>query len=422
MAARLRSLPKLSQRQKLWLGRQLQDACRLAICVLFCERIFTRYNREHDGSLAQALPQLAAQLVAEIIPQQSLKGALLGIRPEDFFFWLRLRRSGSGLIESGSDPMPSPRHRSPRARRLWPDLSRQIQSAPEFTIQLLWHGLPPQFETGILERAARSEWGAERISIFLARHIQSAPTWLRVNDLKQMPQLRQELLGKGFTIQSERGDAIRVSGSPGLYELTAYQGGLFEIQDLASQEIWDACAGFGGKSLHLSAMQNGKGAVYASDLYPKKLMVLKNRARRAGLGNSLRILPWEVETLPDFGKEITLRKGFDRVLVDAPCSGSGTLRRNPDGRLDFAPQRIRQLNALQIQLLCAAADAVRPGGRLVYATCSILCQENEDIVTAFLEKDRRFGLLEQKCYGNPAEDSDSTFAAVMERRSDQSAN
>ncbi len=427
MAVHLRALPKLSQRQKLWLGRQLQDASRLAICVLFCERIFTHFEKERDGGLSDALPVLAAQTSELLSPGHSIKAALSAMKPTDFFFWLRLRRSGSGQTESGADPMPTPRHRSAKARRIWPDISRNCSNTPNLIVQLLWSGLPPGIEPFVTERMKLSNWEHDDLSVFLARHIQPSPTWLRINHLDQVTQLRQELLAKGFTIHSERGDAMQVSGSVGLYELNAHQNGLFEVQDLASQEIgramdvqpglflWDACAGTGGKSLQMAALLQSKGALYASDINEKKLETLRQRARRANLGNSLRTLPWQGEELPDFGKEISLRNGFDRVLVDAPCSGSGTLRRNPDGRLDFDPQRITKLSVLQLQLLSSAADAVRPGGLLVYASCSLLCLENEAVVSAFLERDKRFTLKSQKLFGNPEQDSDTTFAAVMIR-------
>lgn len=428
LAVRLRALPKLNQRQKLWLGRQLQDACRLALCVVYCERLLDHCAHDRNRNLETALPELAARLAQEMNDPAAIKSALSGMRAEDFFFWLRLRRSGIGLGDPGADPMPTPRHRSIRARRIWPEISRHCTACRDPLVRLLWHGLPPGIAPALAERVRRSGWQTEELDLFLTRHLQPAPTWLRINRLEQMPQLRQELLARGLTIHSEREQALQVSGSTGLFELAAYQNGLFEMQDLASQEIgravdihpgffvWDACAGFGGKSLQMAVLLQNKGALYASDIHQKKLDALRLRARRADLGNSLRTLPWPGYELPDFGREVALRNGFDRILVDAPCSGSGTLRRNPDGRLDFDPERITRLTRLQLQLLSVAAGALRPGGLLIYATCSLLCQENEDLVASFLEQDSRFRLRSQQLFGNPWQDSDTTFVAVMARQ------
>ncbi|MFO7610035.1 MAG: RsmB/NOP family class I SAM-dependent RNA methyltransferase, partial [Candidatus Krumholzibacteriia bacterium] len=203
--------------------------------------------------------------------------------------------------------------------------------------------------------------------------------------------------------------------------------GRVDVQDLASQRIgqavdaqpgqvvWDCCAGAGGKSLQLAALLEGKGAVHATDLYENKLKDLRKRARRAGWAN-LRAGLWDGDRLPDFGPEVDRRGGFDRVLVDAPCSGSGTWRRHPDGRLRFAADQLPDLAAVQASLLETAAGAVRPGGLLVYATCSWFTAENEDVVAGFLAARPEFALREQRLHGNPQEDADTTFTAVMERR------
>ncbi|MBE0565786.1 MAG: RsmB/NOP family class I SAM-dependent RNA methyltransferase, partial [Krumholzibacteria bacterium] len=235
-----------------------------------------------------------------------------------------------------------------------------------------------------------------------------------------------ELAGQGFLVVEERSPALAVVGPKGIYELACHRDGLVDIQDLASQQIglavdarpgqtvWDCCAGAGGKSLQLAAAMQGKGAVHATDLYENKLKDLRRRARRAGWAN-LRAGLWDGDRLPDFGPEVLGRGGFDRVLVDAPCSGSGTWRRHPDGRLRFAPDQLPDLAAVQQSLLVTAAEAVRPGGLVVYATCSWFRAENEDVVAAFLAARPEFALRAQQLHGNPAEDADTTFTAVLER-------
>lgn len=431
LSIHLRDLTKLSQRQKLWLGRQIQDACRLAVCILLCEQVFKAQNGSDSPDLPDLVTDLARQM-AEDPRSVEVKKSLIELAPEDFFFWLRLRRSTMGSTDTGADPLPTPRHRSARARRIWPELSRICREETSLPIRLIWHGLPPHYSGPLMERVRISGWEGETLTTFINRHEQPSPVWLRINQVDSMSALRDELLSRGFTIHTERDDAIQVSGTGGLFELPAHQQGQFEVQDLASQHIgrsvdvhpgqfvWDACAGYGGKSLQMAAALKDKGALYASDNQVKKLEKLRLRARRSDLGNSLRTVVWNGEEPLALPKEIALRKGFDRVLVDAPCSGTGTWRRNPDGRLDFDPRRVDRLLPLQLSLLTRAADAVRPGGLLIYATCSALTLENEEIVSRFLAQDSRFTLISQQLYGNPAEDSDTTFSAVLQRISDGS--
>jgi len=238
-----------------------------------------------------------------------------------------------------------------------------------------------------------------------------------------------ELRAAGFKV-TVREDTLAASGERGIYELACHREGRVEIQDLASQSIglsvqaepghfvWDVCAGGGGKSLQLATIMHNSGAVYATDLRAVALADLRRRARSAGF-TSIRAHEWDGALLPDFGKTVTRRGGFDRVLVDAPCSGSGTWRRNPDGRLraDLSdPASLSGLTTVQGHLLGVAADGVKPGGRLVYATCSWLAAENEEIVAAFLAARPEFSLVAQAIHGNPAEDADTVFCAVMEKQ------
>ncbi|MCM2288398.1 MAG: RsmB/NOP family class I SAM-dependent RNA methyltransferase, partial [Sulfuritalea sp.] len=172
----------------------------------------------------------------------------------------------------------------------------------------------------------------------------------------------------------------------------AYLDGSIEVQDEGSQllgfllapkrseMVVDFCAGAGGKTLILGALMRSTGRLYAFDVSDKRLAKLKPRAARAGLSNvHPACLSGENDT-----RVKRLQGKVDRVLVDAPCSGLGTLRRNPDLKWRQSPQSVAELTAKQAAILAAAAKLLRPGGRLVYATCSILAEENEDIVNAFL--------------------------------------
>ena len=183
-----------------------------------------------------------------------------------------------------------------------------------------------------------------------------------------------------------------------LYTLEEFCKGLFEVQDLGSQAIglicnpspgerwWDSCAGAGGKSLQLSFLMRGKGSITASDIREYKLDDLKRRARRAAISN-IRCTAWN-------GKSLKLKKQnkFDGVLVDAPCSCSGTWRRNPDAKWNFTVNDVKEISKIQTKVLQNAATGVKPNGVLVYATCSIFHEENQNIVDKFLKNNQNFEL------------------------------
>ncbi len=189
-------------------------------------------------------------------------------------------------------------------------------------------------------------------------------------------------------------------GKPRLnvYTMDSFRSGLFEIQDIASQCIglacganpgekwWDACAGAGGKSLQLSFLMKNKGSVYATDIREYKLEDLKKRAKRAERSN-IRTAFWDGGSQPSRYWE-----KYDGVLVDAPCSCSGTWRRNPDAKWTSNSAEISELQSLQGRLLENASKSVRKGGTLVYATCSIFNRENRGVVSSFLEKNPDFVL------------------------------
>jgi 16S rRNA (cytosine967-C5)-methyltransferase len=191
--------------------------------------------------------------------------------------------------------------------------------------------------------------------------------------------------------------------------------------------VMDFCAGAGGKTLMLSALMNSQGRLYALDVSEKRLANLKPRLKRSGASN---IQPTLIDNENDI-KVKRLAGKLDRVLVDAPCSGLGTLRRNPDLKFRQSPQSIAELTVKQTNILNAAARLLKKGGRLVYATCSILPEENQQIVQAFLATHPEFVLrpagevlAQQKIameMGDYLElrphlhNTDGFFAAVLER-------
>ena len=223
---------------------------------------------------------------------------------------------------------------------------------------------------------------------------QSAPLDLRVNVLKEkradvQKELAREAIKSVATPYSPWG--LRIEGKPALTKLDLFSRGAVEVQDEGSQllallldakrgeMVVDFCAGAGGKTLAIGATMRSTGRLYAFDVSGHRLDALKPRLARSGLSN---VHPAAIAHERD-DRVKRLAGKMDRVLVDAPCSGLGTLRRNPDLKWRQSPQAIEELVAKQTAILASAARLLKSGGRLVYATCSILPQENEDIAQAF---------------------------------------
>jgi len=263
--------------------------------------------------------------------------------------------------------------------------------------------------------------------------LKQAPLDLRVNTLKSTREKALESLkqtGLAVTVSPLSPWGLRCEERENITQTKAFQNGLIEVQDEGSQlvvnlmdvcpgqAILDLCAGAGGKTLALAALLENKGRVVASDTAAWRLKRTKERLKRAGAFNvELR----ELTGLHD--KWLKRQKErFDRVLIDAPCSGSGTWRRNPDQKWNITPQDIRELCELQKSLLEMAASMVKRGGYLVYATCSLLWEENQDIATSFLEKNPGFSLVPCGLDGatylslSPLQNgTDGFFAAKFER-------
>jgi 16S rRNA (cytosine967-C5)-methyltransferase len=271
----------------------------------------------------------------------------------------------------------------------------------------------------------------------------NAPLDIRANRLKcDRNQLRQRLMADGFELINvdSAPDALRKFSRAPLFATDAFRDGWFEVQDVGSQlvsilldakpkqRIVDFCAGAGGKTLHIAAAMQNKGTIYAFDVASKRLANLKQRLARAGVDN-VRVQDIRDENDVAIKRQ---RNTMDGVLVDAPCSGSGTLRRNPD--IKWRTLDMAALRETQLRILNAAAALVKVDGRVVYATCSVLNDENEDIVQAFLADHPNFELksvaailAEQHIKLEGVDqylrlwphrhNTDGFFAAVLERRS-----
>jgi 16S rRNA (cytosine967-C5)-methyltransferase len=238
-------------------------------------------------------------------------------------------------------------------------------------------------------------YGDEERTALARALLHTAPLDLRVNPLTTTRDAARAALAESGIVAEPTPYSplgLRVAGRPSLSRHPLVAGGSLEIQDEGSQLIgWlvapkrndmvvDFCAGAGGKTLLLGALMRSHGRLYAFDVVEKRLAQLKPRLARSGLSN---VHPQLIAHERD-ARIKRLAGKIDRVLVDAPCTGFGTLRRNPDLKWRQAESAVGELAVKQAGILAAAATLVKPGGRLVYATCSILPDENEAIVEAFL--------------------------------------
>jgi len=220
------------------------------------------------------------------------------------------------------------------------------------------------------------------------------PIWIRTapETVGETTRVLREL-GFAPSPRPEIPGAIALPTDSNLEDTELFRTGRFEIQDIASQAVltqadpgvgehwFDACAGAGGKSLQLAQRVGRTGKVTATDIRPKALEILRRRARRTGLGNLILLEPRNAEAAD---------LQYDGVLVDAPCSATGTWRRRPFLRHQTNPETIRRCARIQNEILARCARRVRPGGRLVYATCSLCRTENQDIIRAFLDDHHDF--------------------------------
>ena len=264
-------------------------------------------------------------------------------------------------------------------------LSASIETAPE-AVKL---SMPDW-----LHEIAQAQLGEQWSDIAMGLN-QSAIQYIRPNTLKcDLESLQQSLAKEGITVSQVQLDshiALKVESNSHLFRSQAFQAGWFEMQDAGSQQIApflqvkpghkvvDACAGAGGKSLHLAALLENKGRLLSLDIHEHKLETLKQRAKRAGVHVA------ETRVIQNNKTIKRQKEKFDRVLLDVPCSGLGVLKRNPDTKWHLNSQNLDTLIALQSDILQRYSQMCKVGGKLVYATCSVLPAENEQQVQQFLD-------------------------------------
>ena len=256
---------------------------------------------------------------------------------------------------------------------------------------------------------------------------EQADVVLRVNTLKTtVEKLQNELADLEIETELLKGypDALKLKERANVFTTDAFKNGLCEVQDASSQKVAeildakpgmrviDACAGAGGKSLHIATMMQNKGQLIAMDIYENKLNELKRRARRNDIFN--------IETrVIDSTKVIKkLIDKADKVLIDAPCSGLGVLKRNPDAKWKLQPEFMDKIRATQKELLDSYSRMVKPGGQMVYATCSILPSENEMQVKAFLsrEEGKDFTLLNEEKIMPSKSGFDGFYISLLQKK------
>lgn len=250
---------------------------------------------------------------------------------------------------------------------------------------------------------------------------------LRVNTLNiTKEKLQKELEQESIFTETlpNHPDALKLVERANVFKTDAFKKGYFEVQDASSQlvaaylevepgmKVVDTCAGAGGKTLHLSALMQNKGQIIAMDIYESKLRKLKVRAKRNKAHN---IDLKEINSTKVIKK---LHDKADRVLIDAPCSGLGVLRRNPDAKWKLQPEFIDNIKKTQQDVLQQYSKMVKPGGKMVYATCSVLPSENQEQVKEFLKSDngKEFIFVSDKKILASESGYDGFYMALLEKK------
>ena len=257
---------------------------------------------------------------------------------------------------------------------------------------------------------------------------EQADVILRANTLKTTKEkLQAELFDQDIECNflPEYPNALKLKERANVFQTEQFKNGLFEVQDASSQlvaeflnaqpgmRVVDACAGAGGKTLHIASLMENKGQIIALDIYGNKLLELKRRAKRNGAHNI------ETRTIESTKVIKKLYDKADRVLIDAPCSGLGVLRRNPDAKWKLQPDFIEKIKQTQQDILQQYSRMVKVGGQLVYATCSILPSENQKQVESFLKSEagKGFTLVKDKKVLAHKSGFHGFYMALLERNS-----
>lgn len=289
-------------------------------------------------------------------------------------------------------------------------------------VRVLRESIPDWLDALGLEAHGKEQWTKE-----LHELNRQAEVVLRTNTLKTSRKDLAQILKVeeiDTKLAGETPEGLILTQRSNVFTTSAFKSGLFEVQDINSQRVAhyaqvkpgmrviDACAGAGGKSLHLSALMENKGQIIALDIFQNKLEELKRRARRNGAHN--------IETrLIDSRKTIKkLQSSADLVLIDAPCTGTGVLKRNPDAKWKLSQEFLEEVTKTQQNILFDYSAMVKPKGTLIYATCSILPQENQEQVKQFLSSDRgqEFTLISQKTLLPSVTGFDGFFMARLEKK------
>ena len=277
----------------------------------------------------------------------------------------------------------------------------------------------PDWMDELAEKELGARWDRE-----LEALNEEARVVLRANTLKTSRQALQQKFEKDeilTTTPQQFADAVILEQRQNIFSRAEFKEGLFEVQDAGSQliapflfaepgmRVIDACAGGGGKTLHLASLMQNKGRIIALDTEQWKLDELKKRARRAGAGNI------EVRLIESSKTIKRLENTADRLLLDVPCSGLGVLRRNPDAKWKLTLEFIDRVRELQQHILNDYCTLVKPGGYVVYSTCSILNSENEEQVKQFLHQRNDFECVEEKRIW-PSDGFDGFYMARLKRK------
>ena len=287
-----------------------------------------------------------------------------------------------------------------------------------FPTKAIEHSVP-DWLAGLFEKELGAKWEKEMSALN-----EQALVILRANSLKISAENLVEILKEeGVNSFVLRGypDAVQLEEKKNVFLTSAFKEGFFEVQDASSQKIAelldvkegmrvvDACAGAGGKTLHIAALMKNKGQIIALDIYEWKLAELKRRAKRAGAFNI------ETRFIEDNKVIKRLHNTADRLLIDAPCSGLGVLKRNPDSKWKIDEDFINRIKTEQENILQNYSKILKKGGKMVYATCSILPSENGEQVRKFLAENTEFALLKEENI-MPSDGYDGFYMALIERK------
>lgn len=407
-------------------GFALQAVGRIMLEGRYADKVIERAFKFEKSMGARDRRQFA-ELVYELVRWFRRYGHAVGWDTEtrmptveDLWGWLAAHLVEKSIMSGNGDGRP--------ALPNWPELSSFNPALIADKLADLERGTDA---TTMAIRESVPDWfylnGAKELGThwprFLRELNRQAPVIIRANTLKCTRDELKERLAEEETLGTDEAyetkNGLILKERRNIFTAAAFKEGWFEVQDGASQQVADlvgaqpgervidACAGAGGKTLAIAANMKNKGKLIALDVHENKITELRRRVARAGIDT--------VEArLIESGKTIKrLEKSADRVLLDVPCSGSGVLRRNPDAKWKFMPEDLDRVRTIQAEILDEYSSMVKPGGTLVYATCSILPSENDEQVKKFLSRNSRFTLKEERHFDPGQNGYDGFYAAVM---------